>query len=430
MRLPALILPALYGAQIAASGKNSGSLDIKFDEAEQLALVDGLREGREGTRRQGLSAVPSRHYLGYATTEVGMGLWFRVDPALHLVGVEAARHGAATRLDAFREKVLGGDWVNPGRHAYTLAVTVTRFSEQAAPHFAAWRLEAEQGSAEMVPIDVVAEEPDLLSPLSGVWPLEELADKKLVLIGAGSIGSAAAEALAAYGIRQLVLVDPDRLHSDNFARHRVDPINLGRYKVKALADRLGERDPGIEVEALTLDVIYDADVIRPLMGEADGVLVSSDGVDSRRAANHLARRAVRPAVFACVLANGGFGEVLRIRPPRTGCLLCARAELLQSGAMNPEPSLDRGYGEGTRHLPMTAVGGDLGLVGQLAAKASVATLLADLGYREQRLPGDHAILGLQPKPNVAAPFDLERAGELRWRDLPPPRPDCPTCGSG
>lgn len=98
--------------------------------------------------------------------------------------------------------------------------------------------------------------------------------------------------------------------------------------------------------------------------------------------------------------------------------------------MSPEPTLDRDYGTGTRHLPMTAVEGDLGLVGQLAAKVAVSTLLEPLGYREQRLPGDHAILGLQPKPDMAPPFDLNCAGELGWRNLPAPEPSCPTCGTG
>ena len=98
--------------------------------------------------------------------------------------------------------------------------------------------------------------------------------------------------------------------------------------------------------------------------------------------------------------------------------------------MDPEATLDRGYGAGTRHLPMTAVGADLGLVGQLAAKAAVATLLQARGYRDQRLPGDHAVIGLRPLPGIAAPFDVERAGEVKWSELPAPRPGCPSCSIG
>ncbi len=428
MSLPAVVLPDLYAQRIAASGKNSGTLDVKWDDAEQLAVIDGFRAGREGIRRQGLSEVPGRHHLAYATTNAEMGLWFRVEPALHLVGSEAARRGAVTRLDAFRGHVVGGDWINPGKGSSTLAVTVASIPEVDEPHFVAWRLIPDIGAAEMIPLEVVEEMLDLFAPLADAWPLEKLASKTLAVIGTGSIGSAATEALSAYGIRRLVLVDPDRLSADNFARLRLDPANVGRYKVNALAQHLRERDPSIEIEPLTLDVIYDADLIRPVLREIDGAVIATDGVESRRAANHLLRRARKPSVFACVLSNGAFGEILRIRPPATGCLLCARAALVAEGAMNPEPSIDRGYGTGTRHLPMTAVGGDLALTGDLAAKAIVATMLEDLGYRDQRLPGDHAVLGLQPQPDVTPPFDVEFAGKLRWRRLPPPRADCPTCG--
>ena len=127
--------------------------------------------------------------------------------------------------------------------------------------------------------------------------------------------------------------------------------------------------------------------------------------------------------------NGGYGEVLRVPTPAIGCLLCARAELVRTGAMiNPEEHLDQAYGTGTRHLPMTAVGGDLMLVGQLAAKVCVATLLHARGFADQRLPGDHAVIALRPRLGMAEPFDMEFAGEIKWRHLPPPRDDCPTCG--
>ena len=77
---------------------------------------------------------------------------------------------------------------------------------------------------------------------------------------------------------------------------------------------------------------------------------------------------------------------------------------------------------------MAAVGGDLSIVGELAAKAVVSTLLERRGFRDQRLPGDEAIIGLRPAPRLAEPFDIESAGEIRWRAGAPSRPTCPSCG--
>jgi molybdopterin/thiamine biosynthesis adenylyltransferase len=427
MTAPLVLLPAKYAEAIVATGKNFGTLDLKFDALEQVVVVNGYRRGTTGSARAGLSDVPRNHYLRFAETYPARALWFRVRPELHVAAIDATRRDAAISLDGFRACLVNGEPARAVAGHTTIAVTATEPTELNEPPFAAWLLDPDQNLALQMSIEVVPEEIDLLKPLEDVWPLGELSSKTVALIGAGSIGSAAAEALAAYGIRRLVLVDRDRLRSHNFARHRVHPENVGRFKVNALATRLAERDPRMEVEAMPIDIVYDADYVRPMLREVDAVLVSSDGVDSRRAANHLSRRAAKSVVFACVLADGAFGEILRIRPPRTGCLLCARAELVATGGISPEPALDLGYGTGSRHLPMTAVGGDLGLVGQFAAKVAVATLLDDLGYREQRLPGDHAILGLQPKPDMAPPFDIERAGEVRWRALPPPREDCPTC---
>ncbi len=59
--------------------------------------------------------------------------------------------------------------------------------------------------------------------------------------------------------------------------------------------------------------------------------------------------------------------------PTAGGLLCHRQYLADIGGFDPE--LDVPYGEGNGQRPMTAVAGDLQLVGQLAAKAAVATLL-------------------------------------------------------
>ena len=426
---PAIIIPRTYAERIAQSGKNSGTLDVKWDEVELLAVVDGFRAGRDGTAIRGLSDLPrNQHYLAHASTQVGMGLWFQVDPELHVAGMQSRIVSGALPLAYFRDKIVGGDWTNPG-HGKTITLTCAEVPEHDGPHFAGWLLSGDEESAEWCSVEVVDEESELLAPLRPGWPLDEIADKLVLVVGVGSIGSAACEGLASYGIRRFALVDPDRLLVHNFARHRVDRGQLGRHKVNALAARLGDRDPMIDVQALSLDVIYDADLIRPLITEADIVLVCADGVEPRRVANHLARRAGKPAVFACVLADGGFGEVLRIRPPRVGCLLCARAALMARGAMNPESTLDRGYGTGSRHLPMTAVAGDLGLVGEFAAKVTVATLLEGLGYRDQRLAGDQAILALRPKPGMAAPFDLNLAAEVRWDELSPPRANCPTCGS-
>jgi molybdopterin/thiamine biosynthesis adenylyltransferase len=276
-------------------------------------------------------------------------------------------------------------------------------------------------------LEVVTDAPPV-TDLSDAWPVEYLATASVVIVGVGSIGSVIAETLASYAVGELALVDPDRLLRHNLVRHRLGRRDLGRFKVNAMADLLQDRYPHIQAERYPVDVIYEADLMRPLFAHADVIVGATDGVASRRVINHLARRAQVPAVLACVLEDGALGEVVRVRPG-TGCLLCYRAKLEADGSLDPEPRLDQDYSLGSPHLPMTAVTGDLATVGTLAGKIAVSTLLERQGRWAQRLPGDVAVIGLQPVPDLPPPFNLERAGDVRWDDIGPSVPDCPTCAA-
>ncbi|MBF6620143.1 MAG: ThiF family adenylyltransferase [Patulibacter sp.] len=252
-------------------------------------------------------------------------------------------------------------------------------------------------------------------------------NKRIIVAGVGSIGSAACAALIDYGARALTLIDPDLLDSHNFARHVANADQIGRLKVDAVAEQLTKRDTRIDVRAIPIDVVQHADVVRKELETAHAVLDCTDGIEPRRVANHLAVRAGVPAVFACVLGDGAVGEIVRVQTPRFGCLLCQRRGLVHDGVMDPEPSLDRGYGDGIGpHLPMTAVGGDLALMGQLAAKVVVATLLEGEGHRDQHLDGEHGIVGLRPVPTLPAPFDVP-FGSVVWHPGRKGHPGCPTC---
>lgn len=187
-----------------------------------------------------------------------------------------------------------------------------------------------------------------------------------MVIGVGSIGGAVAQVLAAYGVGHLILVDHDRLRWHNLVRHVSGAAHVGRLKVSAVREDLQLLRPETTVTALPHDVVTDADQIRALLAGTDLVVGATDGVAARRVISHLARRANLDAILACVLEDGGIGELFRLRPWRDrGCLVCQRQALRDAGSIDPEPAIEAGYGGGTRHRPMTAVGADLHLVGQL-----------------------------------------------------------------
>lgn len=306
----------------------------------------------------------------------------------------------------------------------TILVT---YCPDGTPARASWLLTGDQA----VPVDLDVLRPSTADPLPLLepgWPLRDLSGE-IVVVGVGSIGSATALALAMYGVKRITLVDDDRLFWHNLVRHQTTRHAVGQYKVDAISQAIKQRWPATEVEPLRLNVISDANLMRPLFRRCALILCAADGVAPRRVVSHLARQANKTAILACVLMDGAFGEIIRLRPwPGWGCLLCQRAYLVSTGAMDPEPTLDSGYGTGTAHRPMTAVGSDLALVGQHAAKVAVATLLEYAGHYDQCIEQDWAVIGLRGDLRAPDPFRLT-PGDVHWLPHAPSLPGCPTCGA-
>ena len=420
-----LVMVPREGVDRLRAAGSHGSATFRVSDAENVGYLCAISVKEGLTLAVAMS--PRTHFLNFGEARLG-GYWYRATTELHVNGMAAGHRQGVLAVSYFAEQVRPG-FKNPGRSNY-IALTFAPDVEAEYPgagiaEFAAWHVTADG----VEPLDVACE-PQVVgnAQLTSQWPVDTLAAATVTVVGAGSIGGATVHALADYGVGRLVLVDPDRLLWHNLVRHVSGPAQVGKMKVFALRDDLERLRPDTRIEPHALDVIRDADEVRPALARSDLVVCTADGVAPRRVVSHLARRARLDAVLACVLEDGGIGEILRLRPwPDRGCLVCQRQALTEAGAIDPEPALDAGYGTGTRHRPMTAVGSDLHLVGQIAAKAAVATLLERAGHSDQRLPGDHGLLALRPKLGWPPPFNLARAGELRWLDALPPVPGCPTC---
>ncbi|MFW0797785.1 ThiF family adenylyltransferase [Gordonia sp. CPCC 205515] len=370
--------------------------------------------------------LPKNHWLSHADTHPS-GRWYRVTADLHAAWcLSAARKGTGIPISEFSRLVPTN--LHPRPHiAVTYSPDATlEFPGVGLPELLGWHVTDDAA----IPMDVeVSPHVWGTEQLRAHWPVNVLEESTVMVVGAGSIGGAAALELATYGIGELHIVDPDRLRWHNLIRHIGSQRDVGRLKVNALHGQITSTRPDTNVRPHDLDVVSDADTIFSLLTKSDVVLCAADGVAPRRTISHLARRANIDAVMACVLENGTLGEIVRIRPwAGRGCLLCHRRHLRDTSALDPEPTLDAGYETGSTHQPMTAVGGDLHLVAALAAKATVATILERRGHPAHRLPGEHAVLGLHPNAHWAAPFDVKSAGDIKWSGAWPSYPDCITCG--
>lgn len=202
------------------------------------------------------------------------------------------------------------------------AALVSARSTHTPPGYKVWY----RNDAVVVPVSL---------PEVGVNP--NLAGKSFVLLGSGSLGSRVAELLAAAGVGQLVVVDPDTLAPRNLRRHLCGIEHLGRFKSEAVADELSRR--GFETEVVPLvgrAQVALADKLRGLIASADGVICTTDSAPPRQFASHCAHHSKTVCVVADVqLRPEPLGEVVTSVPGAGGCFNCWRVELEAANIMLP-----------------------------------------------------------------------------------------------
>lgn len=402
-----------------------GNFTAMWSPPEMVAMPIAMSSGAADMDR--IPIQDQGHFLNFADP-VMSGRWYlgTTDLAKYWAGSRA--RGIPIPVSAFREQLPDG-FLTMGDSYYAALIHAPDLTAEeidgGVPAWSAWLVNGDfafpvRADAEPEAVAQLQLEPD--------WPAALMSQLTVMLVGVGSIGSATAVSLARYGIGRLVLVDPDRLEYRNLVRHQAGSAGVGKFKVDAMVDELKRVSPQLEVQSVPASVTSDANIVRELMAGVDLVVGSTDGVEPRRVLSHIARRARKTLVLACVLENGALGEVLRLRPwPNRGCLSCQRRALSVEGAFDPEPDIDRPYGAGTRHETMTAVGADLQLIGDLSAKVAVGSLLEARGFPDQRLSGEHLLIALRPTAKWLPPYDLVGMGATKWLSSSPPIDDCPTC---
>lgn len=188
-----------------------------------------------------------------------------------------------------------------------------------------------------------------------------LAERRILIVGAGGLGCPAAEALARAGVGGLTLVDPDRVDLTNLHRqllHRDGDV--GRWKVDSAAEALGRAFPALQIERSVGRV--HAGNAEALFRAHDLVVDGTDGIATKYLLSDAARWTGVPLIFGGVLRMQG--QAMAILPDGP-CLRC-----LYEDAPDPD------------QVPTCASAGVLGtvagVVGGLQAEFALAHLAGTL----------------------------------------------------
>jgi molybdopterin/thiamine biosynthesis adenylyltransferase len=148
---------------------------------------------------------------------------------------------------------------------------------------------------------------------------EKLKNAKVLVAGAGGLGSPVSTYLAIAGIGKIILADFDSVDPSNlnrqFLHHQKD---IGRLKVESAKEKLLSMNPDIEVETIA-EMLTESN-LEALVPECDVIVDALDNLETRHMLNRLAIKRRIPLIHGAV--TGYDGQVTTIVPGKTPCFYC------------------------------------------------------------------------------------------------------------
>lgn len=234
----------------------------------------------------------------------------------------------------------------------------------------------------------------LIMPEVGVDGQEKLIQSKILLIGAGGLGSPLGLYLSAAGVGTLGLVDFDKVDFSNLQRQIIHGTeDVGRPKIESARDRIHSVNP--EVKVNLFETKLSRDNILDIIKDYDVIIDGTDNFPTRYLVNDACVFQKKPLVYGSIFRFDGQATVFKT--PEGPCYRCLYPE-------PPPPGM----------VPSCAEGGVLGILpGIIGVMQATEAIKLILGKGE----------------SLVGRLLLFNAMEMRFREVKLSKdPDCPVCG--
>jgi len=228
----------------------------------------------------------------------------------------------------------------------------------------------------------------------GIEGQTRLLNARVLVIGAGGLGSPVLMYLATAGVGQITVVDHDTVDLTNLQRQIAHTTaRVGEPKVLSAAQAMAAVNPEVRVRALQERA--DAPRLAELVAEADLVLDCSDNFATRHAVNAACVAHRKPLVSGAAIGFDGQVSVYDTRQPDTPCYGCI---------FPPEATFEE-----VRCSTMGVFAPLVGIIGTVQA-AEAQKLQSGVGE------------------SLAGRLLMLDARQMSWTDIRMPRQaDCPVC---
>ncbi|MBN2439277.1 MAG: HesA/MoeB/ThiF family protein [Deltaproteobacteria bacterium] len=193
-------------------------------------------------------------------------------------------------------------------------------------------------------------------PMIGEAGQERLKSARVLVAGAGGLGTVISLYLAAAGVGCLRIVDCDAVEPSNLNRQILHwSGDIGRPKTASIEEKLAALNPLIRIETVSGRITEES--IEKMVRSCDLIVDAMDNFPTRYLLNRTAVAKGIPFIHGAV--RGFFGQATTVIPGKTPCLRC-----IFPGGISPQ------------EVPI--VGATCGVIGSIEATEAIK-LLAGLG---------------------------------------------------
>jgi adenylyltransferase/sulfurtransferase len=255
----------------------------------------------------------------------------------------------------------------------------------------------------------------IILPNVGGKGQEELLAAKVLIIGAGGLGSPAALYLASAGIGTIGIIDSDKVELNNLQRQIIHSIkDVSRSKAESARDRINAINEDVKVT--TYNLRLTSENILDIIKDYDIVVDGSDNFPTRYLVNDACVLSKKP------LSHGGIfrfdGQAITIIPGESACYRCLFALPPPTGLV---PSCQEAGILGAVAGVIGTIQANevlkfvLGLGNLLTGKLLVFDAL-DSSFRKVKVPKDRGCPVCGENPTVTRLIDYQEFCSLRKKE--------------
>ena len=154
----------------------------------------------------------------------------------------------------------------------------------------------------------------------GILGQKNILSSKVLIVGAGGLGSPVAEFLSRAGIGSLGIVDDDKVSLSNLHRQGLyNTSDIGKFKVKIAKDKIKTINPNVKV---TIYKVRLSNNFKKIINDYDYIVDGSDNFTTKFLLNDLCLKFKKVLVTGAISKFDGHIFTFNFKHKKTPCLRC------------------------------------------------------------------------------------------------------------